>query len=88
VRGFHRSGERRDVAEAAAAGISRTAGQYWLAQSGGVHPRARRPRPALRLSIEEREAISRGLAQSRTSRDTVDTERPSCSAIAVSVFTR
>jgi transposase, IS30 family len=51
---------------AAAAGISRTAGHYWLAQSGGVRPRARRPRPALRLSLEEREAISRGLAQSKT----------------------
>jgi IS30 family transposase len=51
---------------AAAAGISRTAGHYWLAQSGGVRPRARRPRPALRLSIEEREAISRGLAQRKT----------------------
>ena len=41
-------------------------GHYWLAQSGGVRPRARRPRPALRLSIEEREAISRGLAQRKT----------------------
>jgi len=51
---------------AAAAGISRTAGHYWLAQSGGVRPRARRPRTALRLSIEEREAISRGLAQRKT----------------------
>ena len=51
---------------AAAAGISRTAGHYWLARSGGVRPRARRPRPALRLSVEEREAISRGLAQRRT----------------------
>ena len=51
---------------AAAAGISRTAGHYWLAQSGGVRPRARRPRPALRLSLEEREAISRGLAQRKT----------------------
>jgi len=47
---------------AAAAGVSRTTGHYWLAQSGGVRPRRRRPRPALRLSLEEREAISRGLA--------------------------
>jgi hypothetical protein len=51
---------------AAAAGISRTAGHYWLARSGGVRPRTRRPRPALRLSLEEREAISRGLAQRKT----------------------
>src|SRR3954471_6659362 len=51
---------------AAAAGVSRTAGHYWLAQSGGVRPRARRPRPALRLSLEERETISRGLAQRKT----------------------
>jgi IS30 family transposase len=51
---------------AAAAGVSRTAGHYWLAQSGGVRPRAKRPRPALRLSLEERETISRGLAQKRT----------------------
>lgn len=35
---------------AEAAGISKTAGHYWLAQSGGVRPRARRPRPALRLA--------------------------------------
>lgn len=47
---------------AAAAGVSRTAGHYWLAQSGGVRPRQPRPRPALRLSLEEREANSRGLA--------------------------
>ena len=51
---------------AAAAGVSRTAGHYWLAQSGGVRPRARRPRPALRLSLDERETISRGLAQKKT----------------------
>jgi transposase, IS30 family len=51
---------------AAAAGVSRTAGHYWLAQSGGVRPRARRPRPALRLSLEERETISRGVAQKKT----------------------
>lgn len=51
---------------AAAAGISRTAGHYWLAQSGGVRPRVTKPRPALRLSVEEREVISRGLARKRT----------------------
>ena len=43
---------------AAAAGVSRTTSKNWLKQSGGV-----RPRPALRLSIEERETISRGLAR-------------------------
>jgi hypothetical protein len=37
---------------AAAAGVSRTAGHYWLAQSGGVRPRATRARPALQLSLE------------------------------------
>jgi transposase, IS30 family len=46
-----------------AAGVSRTAGHYWLAESGGVRPRPRRPRPALRLSLAEREEISRGLAR-------------------------
>lgn len=51
---------------AAAAGVSRTAGHYWLAQSGGVRPRVKRPRPPLRLSLEERESISRGLAQRKT----------------------
>jgi IS30 family transposase len=51
---------------AAAAGISRTAGHYWLAQSGGVRPRTKQPRPALRLSLDERETISRGLAQRKT----------------------
>ncbi len=51
---------------AAAAGVSRTTGHYWLAQSGGVRPRRRKPRPALRLSLDEREVISRGLAQRRT----------------------
>lgn len=43
---------------AAAAGVSRTTGHHWLAQSGGVRPRRGRPRSALRLSLEEREAIS------------------------------
>lgn len=47
---------------AAAAGVSRTTSKNWVKQSGGVRPRAVRPRPALRLSIEERETISRGLA--------------------------
>jgi IS30 family transposase len=51
---------------AQAAGVSRSAGHYWLAQSGGVRPRVRQPRPALRLSLEEREMISRGLAQKKT----------------------
>ncbi len=48
---------------AQAAGISRTAGHYWLKESGGVRPRAKAPRPALRLSLAEREEISRGLAR-------------------------
>jgi hypothetical protein len=51
---------------AAAAGVSRTAGRYWLAQSGGVRPCVRRPRPALRLSLDEGESVSRGLAQKMT----------------------
>ncbi len=51
---------------AAAAGVCRTTGHYWLAQSGGVRPRVNRPRPSLRLSLDEREAISRGLAAKKT----------------------
>lgn len=35
------------------------AGHYWLAQSGGVRPRVTRPRPALRLSLEERSVAAR-----------------------------
>jgi IS30 family transposase len=46
---------------AAAAGVSRTTSKNWVKQSGGVRPCSSRPRPALRLSIEERETISRGL---------------------------
>ena len=48
---------------AQAAGVSRTAGHYWLKDSGGVRPRPRAPRSALRLSLAEREEISRGLAE-------------------------
>jgi IS30 family transposase len=51
---------------AAAAGVCRTTGHYWLAQSGGARPRLVRPRPPLRLSLDEREAISRGLAARKT----------------------
>src|SRR4051794_40150372 len=51
---------------AAAARVSRTTAANWVRQSGGVRPRAVRPRPALRLSIEERETISRGLARRLT----------------------
>lgn len=47
---------------AAAAGVSRTTSKNWVRQSGGVRPRSTRPRSALRLSLEERETISRGLA--------------------------
>jgi hypothetical protein len=50
----------------AAAGVSKTTGHYWLTQPGGVRPRARQPRSALRLAMEERETISRGLAQKKT----------------------
>ncbi|MEE6274618.1 helix-turn-helix domain-containing protein [Georgenia sp. MJ206] len=50
----------------AAAGVSKTTGHYWLQQSGGVRPRRTGSRSALRLSAEEREAISRGLAARRT----------------------
>lgn len=48
---------------AQAAGVSKTAGHYWLKDSGGVRPRPRAPRPALRLTLAEREEISRGLAK-------------------------
>jgi IS30 family transposase len=51
---------------AKAAGVSKTTGHYWLRDSGGRRPRARRPRPALRLSLAEREEISRGLAAGLT----------------------
>lgn len=45
------------------AGVSRSAGHLWLHESGGVRPRATRPRPPLRLSLDEREEISCGLAK-------------------------
>ena len=51
---------------AAAAGVSKSAGHYWLHESGGVRPRPTKPRPALRLSLAEREEISRGLAKRMT----------------------
>ncbi len=51
---------------ARAAGVSKAAAHYWLKDSGGVRPRARPPRPALRLSLSEREEISRGLAKNET----------------------
>ena len=47
---------------AAAAGVSRSAVRYWLQASGGIRPRPARPQSALRLSLAEREEISRGLA--------------------------
>ncbi|WP_370294989.1 helix-turn-helix domain-containing protein [Cryobacterium sp. MDB2-A-1] len=51
---------------AALTGISRSTACLWLKQSGGVRPRATKPRPALRLSLDERETISRGLAANRS----------------------
>jgi transposase, IS30 family len=51
---------------ARAASVSRTAGHYWLKESGGVRPGGRRPRSELRLSLAEREEISRGLANKET----------------------
>ena len=51
---------------AAAAGVSRSAGHLWLHESGGLRPRPTRPRSPLRLSLAEREEISRGLAKGST----------------------
>ena len=51
---------------AAAAGVSKTAAHYWLKESGGVRPRVGRPASPLRLSMAEREEISRGLARGLT----------------------
>jgi hypothetical protein len=52
---------------AQAAGVSRTAGHYWQKESGGIRPRPKAPRPELRLSLAEREEISRGLAKGEPS---------------------
>ena len=49
---------------ARAAEVSKTPTHYWLRQSGGVRPRP--TRPPLRLSAEEREVVSRGLARKLT----------------------
>ncbi|MBK8540237.1 MAG: IS30 family transposase [Ardenticatenia bacterium] len=54
-----RSGERFEDASAAV-GCSTKSVQRLLAKTGGMQPRAR-PRPALQLSLAEREEISRGL---------------------------
>src|SRR3989304_10282355 len=51
---------------AAAAGVSRSAGHLWLHESGGLRPRPTRPRSPLRLSLAEREEISRGMAKGST----------------------
>ena len=45
-----------------AAGVSRAAVRKWVKASGGVRPRPPVPRSPLRLSLAEREEISRGLA--------------------------
>ena len=54
----------REAAEAA--GVSRTCVRYWLQESGGVRPRPRQPLAALRLSLAEREEISRGMSAGLT----------------------
>jgi IS30 family transposase len=46
--------------------VSKTAAHYWLKESGGLRPRATRPASPLRLSLAEREEISRGLARGLT----------------------
>jgi len=51
---------------AVAAGVSRSAGHLWLHESGGLRPRPTRPRSPLRLSLAEREEISRGMAKGST----------------------
>ena len=53
---------QRPLEAAAAAGVSRAAARKWLSASGGVRPRPRKPRSPLRLSMLEREEISRGIA--------------------------
>ena len=50
----------------ALAGISKSTACLWLKQSGGVRPRATKLRPALRLSLDERETKPRRLAASRS----------------------
>jgi IS30 family transposase len=52
----------RQLQAGSAAGVSRAAGRKWVKASGGVRPRPPRPRSPLRLSVAEREEISRGLA--------------------------
>jgi hypothetical protein len=64
LEGGERRGQLREAARAA--GVSRTAGHYWLKESGGVRPRASTPRSELRLSLAEREEVSRGLAKKET----------------------
>jgi hypothetical protein len=51
---------------AAAAGVSTSAVRYWLQASGGIRPRPARPQSPQRLSLAEREEISRGLAAGMT----------------------
>ena len=52
----------RPLEAAAAGGVSRAAVRKWIAASGGVRPRTPMPRSPLRLSLAEREEVSRGLA--------------------------
>jgi len=52
----------RPLQAGVAAGVSRAAARKWLKASGGVRPRLPVPRSPLRLSLAEREEISRGLA--------------------------
>ena len=44
----------------AVANVSSATACNWLEQSGGVRRRLEKPRPALRLSLEEREVIREG----------------------------
>ncbi|WP_083473546.1 IS30 family transposase [Frankia sp. R43] len=51
------------VVAARRAGVSPSVGRVWMLAVGGVRPRPPQPRSPLRLSMAEREEISRGLAE-------------------------